>query len=136
MFFPDLGTRCGVEQGPYVRAVGWLDGEHPFSRGSTSEQFLSALRCHVATAWQPLAAAGKHTCDLCGNASAGGNLWIPTPDALFVAPELIGHYVEAHAYRPPDVFIQAVLASPAQGSVEYFNLMRAFPAPWAGWLPD
>lgn len=135
MFFPDLGTRSGVEQGPYVRAVGWLDGEHPFDQGPSAADFVSALRRHVATAWQPVAAAGRHQCELCEKARAGGNLWIPTPEVLFVAPEMIVHYVEAHAYRPPRAFVEAVLACPPQGSTDYCNLMRAFPGPWIEWLP-
>jgi hypothetical protein len=135
MFFPDLGTECQVDHGPHVRAVGWLSKDHPYPTGTARPGFVESLRGHVARAWQPVAAAGKHDCELCAKVRAGGNLWIPTPEVLFVAPELIVHYVEAHVYRPPDIFVEAVLACPAQGSVEYFALMRAFPSPWTQWLP-
>jgi hypothetical protein len=30
---------------------------------------------------------------------------------VYVAPVLVAHYVEAHNYRPPDEFIQAVLSA-------------------------
>ncbi len=135
MYFPDLGTECGADRGPYVRAIGWLDGEHPFTRGTCSPDFIAALREHVASAWQPFAAAGMHERELCANARTAGNLWIPASDVVYVSPEMIVHYVEAHEYRPPDAFIQAVLAYPTQGSREYCDLMRRFPALWTGTLP-
>jgi hypothetical protein len=34
-------------------------------------------------------------------------------------PQMVAHYVEGHGYRPPEEFVQAVLACPAQGSPEY-----------------
>jgi hypothetical protein len=38
-----------------------------------------------------------------------GEIRIPDgPTAMFAAPTLIWHYVEAHGYRPPDRFIAAV----------------------------
>jgi hypothetical protein len=36
-----------------------------------------------------------------------------------VAPELIVHNIAAHWYKPPDVFIEAVLACPDMRSMEY-----------------
>lgn len=109
--------------------------EHPFTRGSSPPDFVSALREHVATAWQPVVAAGVHECEICANARAGGNLWIPAPQVVFVAPEMIAHYVEAHGYKPPDAFVRAVMACPPQGSREYFAMMRQFPAFWTRFLP-
>jgi hypothetical protein len=41
------------------------------------------------------------------------------PDKIYVCPELITHYVNAHYYKPPEVFCDAVLACPAMGSLEY-----------------
>lgn len=135
MYFPDHGTECQVDRGPYVRAVGWLSKDHPYPTGDADPGFVAALNEHVAQAWQPLAAGGQHLCELCERARSGANVWIPTVDAVFVAPALITHYVEAHAYAPPDDFVRAVLACPPQGSPEYFALMRRFPALWAGLLP-
>jgi hypothetical protein len=30
---------------------------------------------------------------------------------IYAAPDLIYHYVEAHGYRPPDEFVEAVMAT-------------------------
>lgn len=40
---------------------------------------------------------------------------------VYVAPELILHYIEAHLYKPPDEFINAVLRSPDQNSSAYLD---------------
>jgi hypothetical protein len=39
---------------------------------------------------------------------------------------MVSHYVDAHRYRPPDVFVQAVLACPAPGTIEYTGAVAAF----------
>ncbi|WP_146209646.1 hypothetical protein [Vitiosangium sp. GDMCC 1.1324] len=53
-------------------------------------------------------------------------MWIPSAHHLFIAPELIVHYITAHGYRPPDTFIEAVLACPPQKSPEYIERLRPF----------
>ncbi len=49
---------------------------------------------------------------------------------VYVAPELIVHYIEAHGYRPPDEFIQAVLRCPPQDSPAFHKRMSRFPFRW------
>ena len=39
---------------------------------------------------------------------------------MYVAPQLIVHYIDAHDYRPPGVFCAAVEACPPLGSAAYF----------------
>ncbi|WP_375771213.1 hypothetical protein NR798_10020 [Archangium gephyra] len=128
MYFPDMGEECMVGAGPGLRAVGWLDIEHPYTRGTVEPAFLEALQRHVKTAWAPLVMAGPHFCQFCAEKPRGGagNVWIPSEHHLFIAPELIVHYIADHGYRPPDAFIEAVLACPAQGSPEYFERLRPF----------
>lgn len=133
MHFPDLGEECQVGAGPEVRAVGWLDIAHPYTRGTVEPAFLEALQHHVEKAWAPVAAAGPHFCQFCpenprsgGRVGAAGNVWIPSERHLFIEPELIVHYITAHGYRPPDAFIEAVLACPAQKSPEYFERLLPF----------
>ncbi|WNG39934.1 hypothetical protein F0U61_44330 [Archangium violaceum] len=128
MYFPDMGEQCQVGQGPEVRAVGWLDIEHPYTQGTVEPAFLEALQRHVKTAWAPVVAAGPHFCQFCREKPWGGayNVWIPSERYLFIAPELIVHYITDHGYRPPDAFIEAVLACPAQHSPEYFEKLRPF----------
>lgn len=129
MYYPDMGTECMVGEGPHVRAVGWLSDDHSFTRGTVDPAFLDALRKQVSSAWQPFAAGGGHLCEFClppNRAGGSLNLWIPSEHHLFLAPVLIVHYIEAHNYRPPEPFIQAVLSCPPQRTAEYFIRMRPF----------
>lgn len=101
MFYPDPGTECQVDHGPHVRAVGWLSKDHPYPTGAAHPTFVGALREHMAHAWQPVAAGGTHLCELCERAS--GRAPEPTcgsrgTDAVFVAPALVTHRVEAHVH--------------------------------------
>ncbi len=130
MYCPDLTQRCPVDDSPDVRAIGWLDGEHPFATGAVAPEFLEAIRRHIEEAWAPVRTCGVHFCEVCARArpgerrhAAGGNLWIPAQEYVYVAPELILHYIEAHQYRPPDAFVAAVLVCPPQGSEEYMRLL-------------
>jgi hypothetical protein len=83
---------------------------------------------------------GFHCCEFCPPRSDGRftrghrNVWIPADSVVYVAPELILHYIEAHGYRPPDEFITAVIACPEQGSETYRERMRQFPAWWVEYL--
>jgi len=140
VYYPDLGNKCQVEQGPYVRAIGWLSSEHSVEKGEVPQTFIEALRKHIRTAWQPVAMLGEHVCEFCptrmdGRFIAGSsNVWIPGDGVLYVAPELVVHYIEAHGYKPPDEFITATLECPEQHSEAYRNQMRQFPARWLQFL--
>lgn len=50
---------------------------------------------------------------------------------IYAAPNLIYHYIVEHQYRPPDVFIQAVLEGPQPGSDEYQALLSQHDRPVA-----
>ena len=136
MYFPDLGRECQVDQGPYVRAIGWLSASHPYPKGGVTKEFVDALQRNIDMAWQPVAAGGRHTCEFCKSnpAKGGGNVWIPGNGVVYVAPELVLHYIDAHGYKPPDEFVDATLACPEQKSDEYRNMMRALPARWLKFL--
>ncbi|MFY0564701.1 hypothetical protein ACN28E_12670 [Archangium lansingense] len=126
MYYQDLGEECMVGVGPWVRAVGWLDIAYPYTQGSVEPAFLEALQQHLKRPWTPVASAGPHFCQFCPEKPRGGaaNVWIPTERHVFIAPELIVHYITDHGYRPPEAFIEAVLACPAQRSPEYMELIR------------
>lgn len=123
--FPDLGTVTMIDAGEHVRAVGWLSDEQPFAVGDVPPEFLHRLRdfarrwCDSATALGWASFMGWHDCELCGGSVASGNFGVPYGDLLFVAPEMVPHYVEAHRYRPPDQFITALLESPLPGTDQY-----------------
>ncbi len=138
MFIADLSTRAYFVHGERVRAIGWLEGHEPFVRGPVSVAFLAVLKAHVAAAHQVVLFRGLHSCSLCPDGlraydreRAGyRNLLIPTGGLLYVAPELIAHYVEHHGYRPPEEFVAAVRACSAQGSEEYLRLLLPFEHCW------
>ena len=131
-FIPDLAEKSMVDAGPHIRAIGWLDGKHNFPTGKSSAAFIHKLRqlaekCHESSfllGWQHL--LGFHTCELCGKFRSAGNLGVPAGELLFVAPEMITHYVEQHDYLPPQQFIDAVHKSPIPGSTEYEQAVTPF----------
>jgi len=49
------------------------------------------------------------------------NLFVPGRGCVYVAPELILHYIVAHEYFPPKVFQAAVLSCPKMRSIAYFK---------------
>jgi hypothetical protein len=51
---------------------------------------------------------------------------VPNGDVLFVAPEMIVHYVEQHQYAPPKEFVAAVLRSPLPDEQEYWATVKRF----------
>ena len=78
--------------------------------------------------WQPGAFGGFHECDLCrfkSEACGTVNLFIPGNGVIYVCPELIVHYINAHEYVPPDEFCRAVDDCPPIGSDEYFDALRS-----------
>ena len=142
MFYADLSTKCQVDSGPQVRAVGWLGkrngvlrlfgARHPFTVGEVDSSFVDRLREHIRNAWQPVGLMGWHSCEFCRDphARGGTNIWIPTRSLKYVAPELIVHYIESHCYLPPQEFIAAVMQCPPQESDEFFQLMSGFDNWW------
>jgi hypothetical protein len=125
-YYRDLSTTSMVGSGERLRAVGWLSTDESFSRGTAPEAFVKSLRNNVASACQLLAFGGFHTCELCGAYRSAGNLWVPTPDVVYVAPEMIVHYVVDHSYLPPEEFRHAIDACPTQGSPEFMRLLAPF----------
>jgi hypothetical protein len=132
MYYADLGRKTQIARGPFIRAVGWLSASHPFPTGPVSEEFLTKLKticvtwaaCVAVLKW-PIA-LGPHTCEFCRKFHASGNVGVPANDLLFVAPEMIAHYVEAHDYVPPHAFVEAVMRAPLPGSSEYVSALRHF----------
>ena len=81
--------------------------------------------------WQPFVCAGRHECNLCrfnAEASAATNLFVPGDGALYVCPELILHYINAHGYAPPEAFCNALLQCPDTRTIDYKRRLIA-----SGW---
>lgn len=113
--------------------VGWLEAGKPYSTGSLPEGFVEKLKA-VQRVQRMNVCLGVHECDLCpaGYESApegNGELRTPgEPGIAYAAPFLITHYVTTHGYRPPQAFIDAVLAvdADAWASVRWPDV----PFPW------
>lgn len=127
-WFEDLTTysflRSGVSRGgPPTLNVGWLERGRSFPIGRPAAAFVERLYELVEHAPVNLT-RGMHRCDLClddlGEAHPWGHaeIRVTASDGIrFAAPTLIHHYVSAHAYEPPQAFVEAVLrvrVSPAQ----------------------
>jgi hypothetical protein len=112
----------------HILAIGWLDREFEYPTGWTSPEVFNRLLDFCRNPWQPFISCGLHKCNLCqhdGEKSGTANLFIPFDGRIFVCPELITHYINAHFYSPPDKFCEAVLECPAMDSMEYKRLMIA-----------
>ncbi len=125
-----------IDSGPHVRAVGWLDDTHEFTKAEIPQQLQVKLRQYsdnwdkstAALEWP--AAAGVHECELCGDYSSGGNFGVPSQEHLFVCPQMVCHYVEIHGYRPPEVFLRALEAAPLPDTDEYTAAVEHFRHEW------
>jgi hypothetical protein len=121
-----------VDAGDHIRAVGWLSADHPYDQGEIPSETLVRIR-EFANLWGESTDAlgwgvlmGTHTCEFCRRARRTGNFGVPQADLLYVAPELLPHYVEQHGYRPPAEFLAAVMLSPLPGTPEYRTAAEPF----------
>jgi hypothetical protein len=127
-FLPDLSvcTYFPIEHGGVLRAIGWLEPSQPFPTGATAASVYSRLCELLVDPWQPFVAAGFHDCTLCqfhGEAQGRANLFVPNGTFIYVCPDLITHYINAHHYQPPEEFCRAVVACPDTRSMEYKRLL-------------
>ena len=103
-------------------AIGWLERGREFNTGSVDSAVYDRLEELLRDPWQPVASAGPHACNLCRfrqDTHGSANLFVPGDGAIFVCPELILHYMNAHGYAPPREFCSAVLSCPDTRSMEY-----------------
>lgn len=129
-YYPDLGTSTQIVAGPFVRAVGWLAKGHNYPTGSVTQELKARLKvftngwsvCVSVLGW-PIS-VGPHECEFCSGVYAAGTFGVPAGALLYVCPQMLEHYVSAHRYRPPDEFIEALLAAPAPESDEYAEAVR------------
>lgn len=131
-YYPDLGTSTQIASAPHVRAIGWLGAGHEFPVGDIDEGVARRVR-ELCAAWQSSIEAldwgvflGWHDCEFCGASAASGNLGIPSGDVLYVAPEMLAHYIDAHRYLPPAEFLAAVQTCPPFESAAYAEAVGRF----------
>lgn len=144
-YIPDLSYHprklSVVEKEMNLISVGWLDAEHPYNTGNVPLEFIKRLESFCSNAI--IRTFGVELCPLCDNnefvvalLSTGKKiqlfgayeLRIPSDDRrkIYVAPDFILHYVTTHCYKPPQEFIDAVVAAPLPGTPEY----EEFSKPW------
>ncbi|WP_018653929.1 hypothetical protein [Actinomadura flavalba] len=124
--YPDLSpyTYDAAPPGEAVN-VGWLGGDAGFPTGEVDSRVVAALLRRAVDPQNVM--RGYHYCAFCdaespicsmtpeGEEAALGTGEIHVPDGegrVYVAPTLIVHYIDTHHYRPPDVFLHAVLRDP------------------------
>ena len=127
MHIPDLTEKTyeswpnmpypGVFCGETVQSVGYLAEGYPYSKGSVSQELIDKLRALSTT---PIVIPdGVHECDLCdlkqrsslpfSIRTGAGEIRVRAADGvIFEAPVLILHYIQAHQYRPPNAFLEAL----------------------------
>ena len=129
-WFNDLSpcNYFGEEFAAFLLAVGWLERGKPFPIATPDRRVYEKIIELRTNPWQPGVFAGHHECDLCQyepEARGGANLFIPCSQVVYVCPELIAHYMNAHGYGPPQEFCDAVLACPQMRSMEYLKALLA-----------
>jgi hypothetical protein len=154
MYFRDLEL-CRYHRGPLdsdswhvpLRAIGWLEGGHPYNTGATPTGLVEQLGAHVDNAervFQQYHFRGLHDCTLCEPERPGArlarshfNLLIPRKRTVFAFPAGIIHYLTIHSYLPPPEFTDAVQECPQYGSPRYLELLReandGHPLPLVTW---
>ncbi|MDP3655280.1 MAG: hypothetical protein Q8R67_26770 [Rhodoferax sp.] len=108
-------------------SVGWLEHGSQFVQGAVSETFFTKLKELCKSPWEPVVSLGIHHCSLCQFESPGftANVFVPFENRIFVAPVAIVHYIAAHWYQPPEIFIRAVLECPEMNSMQYKKAILA-----------
>ena len=159
-FDPCDYVRLNVARRHLALAIGWLEPGFDYRRGDVPRDFLDRLEEILLNSGdQGASYCGWHECalsDSCGertsspgehqfSASSRKEIFVPLDGCLFVSPENIGHYIIAHGYAPPKVFIKAVERCPSVGSDDYHEQTWRFfrltsqdlgPVPkTAPWLP-
>lgn len=116
----------GPEAANSLLAVGWLERGHDFTSGNIDKEIYDRLCELFQDPFQPFFSPGVHHCDLCQFSEKFGgvhNLFVPNGETIFVCPELILHYIDAHWYKPPASFCEAVMACPPIRSMDYKKLL-------------
>ena len=119
---------AGFTPGLTAYAVGWI-GDVVESTGETPSMCIGALLdAYEAGYLFSDGTLGSHTCEVCpptlpqkgydhpftwnGRQTTlygHGHYLVHHGNAIFVTPALVLHYIVNHQYRPPDVFIEAVI---------------------------
>lgn len=122
-YYPDLSVYdYDYYSPPEGMTIGWLEKGHGFQTGEVETEDLENLSDlgHLAEGQS----RGWHYCAFCGKRElqyawserfnskyslGSAEIRVRSDDGtLYIAPNLVIHYVLDHGYRPPDEFLQAV----------------------------
>ncbi len=138
-YFPDLSRytymeRSGMVLGITPLNIGWLGGGEPFPTdtiGWPDQVFLDNLALFEQKEYHVNLTRGWHVCELCEEDEDEEELLkegklchdelrvLGLDGVVYAAPSMLRHYITVHQYRPPEVFIQAVLQGPRPSSPAY-----------------
>ncbi len=145
MYLPDLSPY------PYEKeyrllgtvSIGWLDKKHHYPLGETSETFKDRL--FMFCLHPVIRMRGFHKCEFCVPQPSfliterrhgakvllgDAEIRIVYNENVYAAPNLVYHYVVKHHYRPPDVFIEAVLHGALPDTEAYMDFIRSHKIDW------
>lgn len=128
-YYPDLAIYdYDYHEPPGGLTIGWLEREHDYEIGEPDDEFMAHLL--DLGAFLDHRARGFHHCTLCdvftepeaasprtGKEYLLGHAEIRATSSdgvLYVAPNLIIHYIQEHLYMPPPEFVEAVSAEVAR----------------------
>lgn len=110
-----------LPDGLMLRAIGWLE-QPGFPTGAVSKECVDALVAALKCGIFRDGYRGIHNCTLCGKAhpevrwrrrkvflKGHGHYLVQSGQVVYMAPNLLLHYILDHEYRPPDEFNEAVL---------------------------
>jgi hypothetical protein len=103
-----------------IRAVGWLE-RAGFTTGDVPKHCITALVDALRGGIFSDGFRGYHTCTICGKFPpeikwkrrrlgllGHGHYLVQLGKVVYMAPELLLHYILDHGYRPPDEFLDAL----------------------------
>jgi len=117
----------GPELAPSIHTIGWLDQTKVYETGQTSVSVYKSLEELLDKLYSPVASPGIHVCNLCQHSGETGSrvVLLPGNGLLYLFPDLILHYIDAHWYKPPGSFCRAVLECPPPDSIAYKKKLLA-----------
>jgi hypothetical protein len=114
------------------KRVGWLGKGHTFPTGQVPAEFVEKLASLLTSNRGIIYTCGFHRCEFCRKHPRIGSrsLLVLSEEGIYHAPEGIIHYIATHHYRPPKVFIRAVLSCPDPDTPAWDELQQALLPKW------
>jgi hypothetical protein len=123
-FYPDLSNYdWGNGAIPNLLTVGFLHNQFPYRKGRVPEPFVDKLENILIADDRLIIMRGYFTCGICTRSQIQvtiketskliSHLLLLIPfgeNGSFISPGTIYHHIKEHDYKPPDEYIEAVMA--------------------------